>query len=249
MILSCSRYMFVRPVIRLDQQAWSEATVLALEFFGGIPVRLVPDNLKTGVERPDLYDPRINRSYGELAAHHGTLVDPARAGKPRDKARVERAMPYVRDSFWRGRDFASLEHMQHDAVDWSVEVAGARRHPGLDGAAPAAVFRAVEATALKPLPRNRFVVATWSTGKVGPDIHVKVGPALYSVPWRLIGQQVEARSTATTVQIVHDGTVVAETTQATLAAFDFTASPKLPTAAIRDLAALRWLTSRESIIL
>jgi hypothetical protein len=62
---------------------------------------------------------------------------------------------------------------------------------------------------LKPLPRNRFVVATWSTGTVAPDIHVKVGRALYSVPWRLIGQQVQARSTATTVQLVHDGQVVA----------------------------------------
>ena len=118
-------------------------------------------------------------------------------------------MPYVRDSFWRGRDFTCLEYMQHDALDWSVEVAGARRHPSLDGAAPASVFAAVEAPALKPLPRNRFVVATWSTGKVGPDIHVKVGPAFYSVPWRLIGQRVEARSTATTVQLVHDGQVVA----------------------------------------
>lgn len=142
--------MFVRPVIRLDQHAWSEATVLALEFFGGVPARLVPDNLKTGVDRPDLYDPRINRSYGELAAHYATLVDPARAGKPRDKARVERAMPYLRDSFWRGRDFTSLEQMQHDAVDWCVEVAGARRHPSLHGAAPAAVFAAVEAVALQP---------------------------------------------------------------------------------------------------
>lgn len=209
MILSCSRYMFVRPVIRLDQHAWSEATVLAFEFFGGVPARIVPDNLKTGVDRPDLYDPKINRSYGELAQHYGTLVDPARAGKPRDKARVERAMPYVRDSFWRGRDFTSLEQMQHDGLDWSVHVAGQRRHPSLDGAAPAAVFAAIEAGALKPLPRTRFVVATWSTGKVAADIHVKVGPALYSAPWRLIGQQVQARSTATTVQIVHDGTVVA----------------------------------------
>jgi transposase len=209
MVLSCSRYMFVRPVIRLDQQAWSEATVAGLEFFGGVPARLVPDNLKTGVERPDLYDPRINRSYGELAVHYDTLIDPARAAKPRDKARVERAMPYVRDSFWRGREFTSLEAMQHAALEWCVEVAGARRHPGLDGAAPAAVFAAVEAPALKPLPRSRFVVATWSTGKVGPDIHVKVGPALYSTPWRLIGARVEARSTATTVQVVHEGQVVA----------------------------------------
>jgi len=62
---------------------------------------------------------------------------------------------------------------------------------------------------LRALPATPFVLATWSTGKVGPDIHVKVGPALYSVPWRLIGQQVHARSTATMVQLVHEGAVVA----------------------------------------
>ena len=70
----------------------------AFAFFGGVPARLVPDNLKTGVDRPDLYDPKINRSYAELAAHYGCLVDPARAFRPADKPRVERPMPYVRDS-------------------------------------------------------------------------------------------------------------------------------------------------------
>jgi transposase len=91
-----------------------------------VPARLVPDNLKTGVDRPDLYDPKINRSYAELAAHYGTLVDPARAAKPKDKAQVERPMPYVRDSFWRGREFTTLAAMRADAVRWSREVAGAR---------------------------------------------------------------------------------------------------------------------------
>lgn len=103
MVLCCSRHLFVRPVIKMDQHAWTEAHVAAMEFFGGVPRRLVPDNLKTGVDRPDLYDPKINRSYGELAAHYGCLVDPARSRKPRDKAQVERPMPYIRDSFWRGR--------------------------------------------------------------------------------------------------------------------------------------------------
>ena len=205
MVLACSRLMFVRPVIRMDQEAWTRAHVEAFAFFAGVPARLVPDNLKTGVDRPDLYDPRLNRSYAELATHYDTLVDPARAAKPKDKPHVERAMPYVRDSFWRGRTFESLPAMQAAAITWCRQVAGQRAHRGLDGAAPAAVFAAVEAPALKPLPRNTFVLATWSTGKVGPDIHVKVGPALYSVPWRLIGQRVEARSTATAVQIVHDG--------------------------------------------
>jgi transposase len=209
MVLACSRYMFVRPVLRMDQEAWTRCHVEAFAFFGGVPARLVPDNLKTGVDKPDLYDPQINRSYAELAAHYGTLIDPARAFKPKDKPRVERPMPYVRDSFWRGREFTSLEQMELGAVRWSRDVAGTRSCRPLDGAAPAAVFAAVEAPALRPLPATEFVLATWSSGKVGPDIHVKVGPVLYSVPWRLIGQRVHARSTATMVQIIHDGKVVA----------------------------------------
>ncbi len=124
MVLACSRHMFVRPVLKMDQRAWTECHVEAFAFFGGVPARLVPDNLKTGVDKPDLYDPKVNRSYAELAAHYGCLVDPARALKPRDKARVERPMPYVRDSFWRGREFTSLERMQAEAARWSAEVAG-----------------------------------------------------------------------------------------------------------------------------
>jgi transposase len=209
MVLACSRYMFVRPVLVMDQAAWTRAHVEAFVFFGGVPARLIPDNLKTGVDKPDLYDPKINRSYAELAAHYDTLVDPARAFKPKDKPRVERPMPYVRDSFWRGREFTSLAQMQAEAVRWSREVAGARACRPLDGAAPATVFAAVEAPALRALPRAPFVLATWSTGKVGPDIHVKVGRALYSVPWALIGQRVDARTTATMVQIIAAAEVVA----------------------------------------
>jgi len=209
MVLACSRMMFVRPVLRMDQTSWCAAHVAAFEFFGGAPARLVPDNLKTGVDRPDLYDPRINRSYPELATHYGVLADPARAFKPKDKPRVERAMPYVRDSFWRGRTFDSAQQMSDAAVVWCMQVAGARAHRGLDGASPLSVFTAVEQPALKPLPRNEFVLTSWSTGKVGPDVHVKVGRALYSVPWRLIGQHVDARTAGTTVQILHQGKVVA----------------------------------------
>ena len=169
----------------------------------------MPDNLATGVDKPDLYDPKLNRSYAELAEHYGVLVDPARVRKPRDKPRVERPMPYVRDSFWRGRQFTSLPEMQAQALRWCTEVAGARACRPLDGAAPAAVFAAVEAQALQPLPARPFVLAMWSTGKVGPDIHVKVGKALYSVPWRLIGQRVDARETWTVVQLFHKGQLVA----------------------------------------
>jgi transposase len=209
MVLCCSRHMFVYPVLRMDQRAWTEAHVEAFRFFGGVPARIVPDNLKTGVDRPDLYDPRLNRSYAELAEHYGVLIDPARSRKPRDKARVERPIPYLRDSFWRGRQFTSLPQMRAAALRWCGEVAGTRACRPLDGAAPAAVFAAVEADALKPLPAKPFVLATWSTGKVGPDIHLRVGKALYSVPWRLIGQRLDARATWTTVQLFHNGQLVA----------------------------------------
>jgi transposase len=97
--------------------------VEAFAFFGGAPARLVPDNLKTGVDKPDLYDPKLNRAYAELAAHYGVLIDPARARKPKDKPRVERQMPYIRDSWWKGREFASLAEMQASALHWCRQVA------------------------------------------------------------------------------------------------------------------------------
>ncbi len=86
MVLVYSRMLFLRPVLRMDQASWVESHVLAFEFFHGSVARVVPDNLKTGVIRPDLYDPKVNRAFGEFALHYGTLIDPARAGKPRDKA-------------------------------------------------------------------------------------------------------------------------------------------------------------------
>jgi len=208
MVLCCSRHLFVRPVLKMDQRAWTECHAAAFGFFDGVPARLVPDNLKTGVDRPGLYDPKINRSYAELAAHYGCLVDPARSRKPRDKAQVERPMPYIRDSFWRGREFTSLAQMQAEAVRWCLDVAGQRACRPLDGAAPAAVFDAVEKPALAALPQTPFVLAEWSRGKVGSDIHVKVGQSLYSVPWKHIGQTLDARSTATMVQLFAGGDLV-----------------------------------------
>ena len=208
MVLACSRHMFVRPVVKMDQRAWTECHVEAFAFFGGVPARLVPDNLKTGVDKPDLYDPKINRSYAELAEHYGCLIDPARAVKPRDKPQVERPMPYVRDSFWRGREFASLEAMQAGAVRWSAEVAGRRACLLLEGAAPAAVFDAVEREAMRPLPAEPFVLASWARAKVGPDIHAQVNRVLYSVPWRHLGKTADVRITASMVQFFIGGELV-----------------------------------------
>jgi hypothetical protein len=126
----------------------------------------------------------------------------------RGKARVERPMPYVRDSFWRGREFTSLAQMQAGAARWSLEVAGRRACRPLEGAAPAAVFDAVEKGALKPLPAEPFVLATWARAKIGPDIHAQVDRVLYSVPWRHIGKTADVRVTAAMVQFFIGGELV-----------------------------------------
>ena len=98
--------------------------------------------------------------------------------------------------------------MQTAAVVWSREIAGTRKCRPLDGAAPAAVFAAVEAETLQPLPRQVFIPAAWSTPRIGPDLHAKVGKTLYSVPWQHIGERLDARETATVVQFFHRGTLV-----------------------------------------
>jgi transposase len=209
MVLSCSRALFVQPVLRMDQTSWNASHVAAFEFFGGVPARLVCDNLKTGVARPDLYDPQINLAYGELAMFYGTLIDPARARKPKDKPRIERPMPYIRDSFFAGRQFASLTHMQGEGLRWATQVYGAHKHRGLDGATPASVFTAVEADALMALPPRPFESVIYTVGTLAPDCHIKSGKAFYSAPWRLMGQKLLVRTAGDVVQIFHTDTVVA----------------------------------------
>src|SRR5206468_11703097 len=94
LVLSFSRHMFVHVVWRLDGATWLACHRLAFAFFGGVPGRVILDNLKGGVLSPDRYDPLLNRGYAELAQHYGCLVDPARAAKPRDTPRAERQLPY-----------------------------------------------------------------------------------------------------------------------------------------------------------
>ena len=204
MVLRYSRYLFVRPVIRTGQRARAESHVQAFGFFGGVPARVVSDNLKAGVVRPDLYDPKINRAYAGLARHYEVLTGPARARHPKDKPGIEAHRKYIRSSFFAGRDWPSLEAMAADAVRWCTDVAAQRRPRALEGRTPAGVFAAEEAPALLPLPRTPFELAAWSRPKVAPDAHAKVGRTLYSLPYRLIGRQLDARATGTVVEFYLD---------------------------------------------
>jgi transposase len=208
MVLAYSRHLFVYPVLKMDQQAWVDAHIAAFNFYGSVPRRVVLDNLRAGVIKPDIYDPKINRAYAELAEHFGLLVDPARVAHPKDKPRIESVQGYIRRSFFAGRDFASLPAMVADARHWSMQVAGRRTPRALEGRTPLEVFDADEAGVLLPLPVVPFELARWSRPKVGPDAHAKVGRTLYSLPYRFIGTRPDARATAATVQFYLNGELI-----------------------------------------
>lgn len=106
-----------------------------------------------------------------LAHHYEIIIDPARSGKPRDKARVERVIPYIRDSFWSGRDFTSLEEINQQATQWCLKVAGLRDH-GTTRQQPLALFRLAEEKEFRPLPAAPFEIATWRRAKVALDCHI-----------------------------------------------------------------------------
>jgi transposase len=199
MVLSHSRHMFARAVRHTDQVAWLESHVSGFEFWGGAPARLVSDNLKSGILKPDLYDPRFNRGYEELAQHYGILIDPARAGKPKDKPRVERMIPYIRESFWAGRTFSSLEEINRELLQWCLKVAGQRIH-GTTRQRPLEVYEAVERAALRPLPLEPFEIATWTKAKVGWDCYFYAGGAGYTVPYPYAGKEIVVRLTPHLVQ-------------------------------------------------
>jgi transposase len=200
MVLSYSRHLFVRPTLVMDQAAWVEAHVAAFNYFNGTVRRVVLDNLRTGVIKADIYDPKLNPAYAELADHYRVLLDPARAFKPKDKPRIEAVQAYIRASLFGGRDFPSLAAMVVEAERWCSEVAGRRTPRALEGRTPLQCFAADEAGILTPLPLMPFELARWSRPKVGPDAHAKVGKTLYSLPWRHIGTRVDARATGERVQ-------------------------------------------------
>jgi transposase len=208
MTLCFSRMHFVDVVFGCDQRSWVASHVAAFEFFGGVPRQIRMDNLKTGVLRADIYDPQLNRAYAELGVHFDVLLDPCRQGHPKDKPRVERAVPYVRDSFWRGRDFSSLSDMKGGALGWCGGVATQRPHRHLPGTVGELFQR--EQAALLLLPDAPFELARWALATVHPDCHVQSDGRFFSVPWQHVGKQLHIRI-GERVMCAYAGTVLVKT--------------------------------------
>lgn len=189
---------------------WIKGHRQAFEYFGGLSRALVPDNPKTAVTRPCRYEPQLQRTYEEMATYYGTVILPARIKKPRDKAKVETGVQIAERQLLaplRDHRFFSVGEI-NQALQPLLERLNAQPFQKLEGSRNS-WFEAQEKPALLPLPSSPFELATWTKGKVNIDYHLSVQEHFYSVPYQLIHQELEARSTATTVEIFYQGKRVA----------------------------------------
>lgn len=209
-VLGASNYTYAEATWSQGLADWLGAHVRALEFFGGCPEIVVPDNLKSGVIKAGFYEPDLNPSYQEWAAHYGVAVLPARVRKPKDKAKVENAVLVA--SRWiiavvRNRRFFSLAELNR-AIAELLERLNTRAFKKLPGCRRQA-FEALDRPRLRPLPAARYAFAEWVRRRVGIDYHVEVGGHYYSVPYRFARQELDARIGAHTVELFHKGVRVA----------------------------------------
>ena len=208
-VLCHSRHCFVWPTYTQKLEDVIAGLEASWAFFGGVPRYLVIDNCPAAVAGPDALHPRFTRGFLEYAQRRGFIADPARVRHPKDKPKVERAVPYVRERFFKGEAFTHIAPMREAAMRWCREVAGQRVH-GTTRRLPLAVFEAEERDALLSWDGAPYEVTNWRTAKVHLDHHVACQYALYSVPSSLCppGQQVEVGQDSKLVRIYHRGRLV-----------------------------------------
>jgi transposase len=208
--LGASSYTFAYATPSQEMAHWIDCHVRAFEFLSGTPKLVIPDNPKTAVDRACRYEPDLNRTYHEMALHYGVGVLPARPYKARDKAKVENAVLVAERwiiAALRHHKFFSLAEL-NEAIAALLERLNQRRFRKREGSR-ASLFAEVDRPALQPLPAERYEFAQWKTVRANIDYHVEIERHLYSVPYQLTGQKLEARFTATTVEIFHRGIRVA----------------------------------------
>jgi hypothetical protein len=202
-----SRHCFVYLSFSQTTEAVIAGCEAAWAFFGGIFKVLVPDNMSSIIDQADPIDPRFNRAFVEYAQDRGFLIDPARVRTPTDKPRVERTVPFVRNSFFAGEVFVDLAEAQRRAESWCAVRAGMRIH-GTTQCRPAELFALAEGPLLLPAPVLPYVLPHYANPKVHRDHHIEVQKALYSVPSHLIGRHVDVRVDQGLVKVSYRGEIV-----------------------------------------
>jgi transposase len=202
-VLSHSRKGYSEAVFRQTTDDFLRCLEGAFRHFGGVPRRLILDNLKAAVTKADWFDPEINPKVRSFADHYGTVFLPTRPYTPRHKGKVERGVDYVQENALRGRSFARLEDQNRFLLDWELTVADTRVH-GTTRRHVGRQFAEVERMALLPLPRLPFPSFREAARTVHRDGYVEVDRAYYSVPPEYLARRVWVRWDARLVRIFND---------------------------------------------
>lgn len=210
-VLGASSFTYAEAVTDQTIASWIGAHVRAFKYFEGTPKVSVPDQLKAAVVVPCRYKPTVQRHYAELGRHYGMAIVPARPRKPKDKAKAERGVQVVQR--WilarlRNEKFFSLTAL-NERIRELLDDVNSRPMKRYGGLSRRDLFERIEGPALRPLPAEPFVYAQWSRAKVHADYHIQVDEHYYSVPYTLVGEHVEYRLTASTVEAFHKGHRVA----------------------------------------
>ena len=209
-VMGASNYTYAEATLTQTLPDWIGAHIRALAFMGGVPAQLVPDNPRVGVDRANWYEPGLNRTYLDLATPYRTAILPTRVRKPRDKAKVEVAVLVVER--WilarlRNRRFFSLAELNRAIAELVADL-NARPMRRL-GVSRRDLFLELDRPALKELPAEPYQYAEWRVRRVGLDYHVEIDGHYYSVPHRLIREQLDARITERTIELFCKGERVA----------------------------------------
>ena len=208
--LGASSYIFAYAVPDQTTGNFIKCTIKAFEFYGGCSECLIIDNLKAGVTHACYYDPEINKILAAMAEHYHIAVIPTRVAKPKDKAKVENAVLQAQRRIlaaFRNRTFFSLIELNEAILEETAKLN--RRPMAVINKSRYDLFVVIEKPALKPLPSEKFIIASWTKAKVHIDYHVKVEKTYYSVPYTLIGETLDVMDTGTMVEMYHKGKRVA----------------------------------------
>jgi transposase len=202
--LPASSYLYAEVQPSQELQHWLYGHVRAFAFVGGVPKILRPDNLKTGVKKPNYYDPDLNPSYQELAEHYHTVVLPARVKKPRDKPHGENGVQNVER--WVLAPLRDSQFFSVAAANRSIRPLLAtlnQKEMAHLGKSRRQLFEELDLPNLLPLPEHPYEFAQWKIARVHLDYHVEFADHYYSVPYTLVGEEVRIRATESMVQIFH----------------------------------------------
>lgn len=241
-VLGASSYTYAEAQVSQELEHWIGGHVRALAFIDGVPLVVVPDNLKSGVRHPSRYEPDLNPTYQELARHYGFAVIPARVRRPRDKAKVETGVQVVER--WilarlRHQTFFSLASL-NQSIRQLLEEINRRPMAHLEKSRQE-LFDAVDHPALHPLPPTPYEFARLKTCRVNIDYHVEYHKHYYSVPYTLIHEEVTLRATERTLEILHKGQAVAVHPRSDVPGRYTTQSTHMP---VRHQKALEWSSER-----